>query len=56
MEVIIFLKAIGNLLLTAILCLALLISCFFSMATYLVKRLGPGIAVRMPVLFRRKAQ
>jgi hypothetical protein len=54
MDLIIFFKAIGNLLFAAILFLAVLITSAFSMLVYLFKGLTPAIQFRKGLLFRRK--
>jgi hypothetical protein len=54
MDLIIFFKAIGNLLFAAILFLAVLITSAFSMLVYLFKGLTPTIQFRKGLLFRRK--
>ncbi|WAC09286.1 hypothetical protein [Dyadobacter pollutisoli] len=54
MDIIIFFKAIGNLLFAAILFLAVLITSAFSVLIYLFKGLGPALHYRKGLLFRRK--
>ncbi|WP_171037982.1 hypothetical protein [Dyadobacter luticola] len=54
MDVIIFLKAISNLLFAAILFLAVAITSAFSIVLYLVKGVAPTIGQRTLMLFRRR--
>lgn len=54
MDIIIFFKAIGNLLFAAILFLAVLITSAFSVLMYLFKGLGPALHYRKGLLFRRR--
>ena len=54
MDVIIFMKAIGNLLFAAILFLAIIITAGFSAVLHIVKDIIPLSQVRKPFLFKRK--
>ncbi|MEO6284213.1 MAG: hypothetical protein ABIN80_01840 [Dyadobacter sp.] len=54
MDIIIFFKAIGNLLFAAILFLAVLITSAFSALVYLLKGIRPALHYRKALLFRRK--
>ncbi|WP_171036437.1 hypothetical protein [Dyadobacter sediminis] len=53
MDVIIFLKAVGNLLFAAILLMAVLITSTFSILVYLVKGFKPALIGKTQLFFNR---
>jgi len=53
MDLIIFFKAIGNLLFAAILMLAIVITSLFSIFYYMMKELTPAIMHKKEILFRK---